>query len=229
MPVGDIPGWRQGFVDDFPGTSLDKSKWFDYSRQPGGDPAGWWDPSHVVVGDCVVTLRGYRDAVAKPGVFVTGGIGLTSANSGTYGKYLVRMRRDKGDGISTIALLWPRGNSWPPEIDFFEDYAAPIGTTATLHCGAYGNNRCQVSRSLAGYDFSQWHTIGVEWTSGKLVYTVDGNAWATVTDPGVPSIPMFLAVQTQSLECSPHNSCLSPSTPAEVDVQIDWVVAYFPA
>ena len=118
MPVGDIPGWRQGFTDDFGGSSLDKSKWFDYSRQPGGDPAGWWDPSHVVVGDCVVTLRGYRDVAAKPGVFVTGGIGLTSANSGTYGKYLVRMRRDKAMGISAIALLWPRGNSWPPEIDF---------------------------------------------------------------------------------------------------------------
>jgi beta-glucanase (GH16 family) len=229
MPIGDIPGWRQGFADDFRGTSIDTSKWFAYSGQPGGDPAGWWEPSHVVVGDCMVTLRGYKDPASRPGIFVTGGIGLNSANSGTYGKYLIRMRRDKGDGISAIALLWPRGNTWPPEIDFYEDYAEPSGTTATLHCGANGDNRCQIPQSLAGYDATQWHTVGVEWSPGKLVYTVDGTAWATVTDAKVPSIPMFLAVQTQSLVCSRHNTCLSPSTPAEVDLQVDWVAAYYQA
>jgi beta-glucanase (GH16 family) len=228
-PIGDIPGWRRGFAGSFRTGSLDTNKWFAYSRQPGGDPAGWWDPSHVVVADCVLTLKGFRDPAAKPGLFVTGGVGMQSWHAQTFGKYLVRMRVDKGDGISAIALLWPTGNTWPPEIDFYEDNGGPrTEMRSTLHCGANGDNRCQVEKVLTGYDSSQWHTYGVEWTPGKLVYTVDDTEWATVTGSGVPSRPMFLAVQTQSLVCSPRVTCVNSSTPGEVNLQLDWIVTYSP-
>ncbi len=36
MPVGNIPGWRQVFADDFNGTTLNTSNWYPYSGQPGG-------------------------------------------------------------------------------------------------------------------------------------------------------------------------------------------------
>ena len=230
LPDGDIPGWHQVFADDFSGTTLNTSNWGAYSGQPGGDTAGWWSPSHVVVGNCLLTLKGYADAAAKPGVFVTGGVGMRSTHAQTYGKYLVRMRVDKGDGISAIALLWPTADVWPPEVDFYEDGGGDrTSTSATLHCGPNGIDNCQVQKSLSGYDFSQWHTFGVEWTAGKLVYTIDGAPWATVTHSGVPSIPMVLDLQSQSLECSQWNTCLDSSTPPEVDMQIDWVVAYSPS
>jgi beta-glucanase (GH16 family) len=230
MPVGDIAGWHHVFADDFNGTTLNTSNWGPYSGQPGGDTAGWWSPSHVVVGNCLLTLKGYKDAPAKPGVFVTGGVGMKGTHAQTYGKYLVRMRADKGDGISAIALLWPQANVWPPEVDFFEDGGGKrTSTTATLHCGPNGIDNCQIQRTLTRYDFSKWHTLGVEWTAGKLVYTIDGTPWATVTDTRVPSTPMVLDLQSQSLECSPWNTCLDSSTPAEVDMQIDWVVAYSPS
>jgi len=229
MPVGDIPGWHQVFADNFNGTTLNTSNWYPYFGQPGGDPAGWWSPSHVVVGNCLLTLKGYKDPAARPGVFVTGGVGMTDAHAQTYGKYLVRMRSDKGDGISAIALLWPRGNVWPPEVDFYEDSGGDrTNTSATLHCGSDGNDHCQVANNLSGYDFSQWHTLGIEWTAGKLVYTIDGHTWAIVTNAKVPSIPMILDLQSQSLVCSPYNTCLNSSTPAEVDMQVAWVVAYAP-
>ena len=228
IPMGDIAGWHQVFADDFNGTTLNTSNWGAYSGQPGGDRAGWFDPSHVIVSGGLLTLKGYKDAAAKPGVFVTGGIGGSHAQ--TYGKYLVRMRVDKGDGISATALLWPQAHVWPPEVDFFEDGGgARGGTSATLHCGPNGNDSCRVQKHLSGYDFSQWHTLGVEWTAGKLVYTIDGTTWATVTGSGVPSIPMDLDLQSVSLECSQYTTCLDSSTPAEVDMQVDWVVAYAPA
>ncbi len=227
MPVGDIPGWRQVFADDFNGAALNTSNWHPYSGQPGGDPAGWWEPSHVVVNNCVLTLKGYKDPAAKSGVFVTGGVGMTDTHAQTYGKYLVRMRVDKGDGISAIALLWSQANVWPPEVDFYEDGGGDrTSTSATLHCGSNGNDTCQVQKDLTGYDFSQWHTLGVEWTAGKLVYTIDGDTWATLTNSKVPSIPMVLDLQSQSLVCSQYNTCLDSSTPAEVDMQVAWVVAY---
>jgi beta-glucanase (GH16 family) len=230
MPVGDIPGWHQVFADNFSSTTLSTSNWSPWSGQPGSDTVGWWSPSHVVVANCLLTLKGYKDPAAKPGVFVTGGVGMKDTHAQIYGKYLVRMRADKGDGISAIALLWPQENVWPPEVDFVEDGGGDrASTTATLHCGPNDIDNCQIQKTLTGYDFSQWHTLGVEWTAGKLVYTIDGTTWATVTDARVPSIPMVLYLQSQSLECSQWNTCLDSSTPAEVDMQIDWVVAYSPS
>ena len=227
MPVGNIPGWRQVFADDFNGTTLNTSNWYPYSGQPGGDSAGWWDPSHVAVGNCLLILKGYKDPAAKSGVFVTGGVGMTDAHAQTYGKYLVRMRVDRGNGISAIALLWPQPDVWPPEVDFYEDGGGDRSSmSATLHCGSDGNDNCQVQKDLTGYDFSQWHTLGVEWTAGKLVYTIDDATWATVTNSKAPSIPMALDIQSQSLVCSPDNTCLNSSTPPEVNMQVDWVVAY---
>lgn len=230
MPTGDISGWHQVFSDNFSGTTLDTSKWVPWEGQPGGDSSGWWDPSHVVVGGCMLTLKGYRDTSVKPGIFVTGGVGMAGSHAQTYGKYLVRMRADKGDGISAIALLWPQANVWPPEVDFYEDGGGARTTmSATLHCGSNGDDSCQVEKDLSGYDFTQWHTFGVEWSPGKLVYTIDGTTWATVTDSGVPSIPMTLDLQSQALDCSPYNTCLDSSTPSEVDMQVAWVVAYTPS
>ncbi len=230
MPLGDIPGWHQVFADDFSGTTLNTSNWYPYSGQPGGDPAGWWDASHVAVNNCLLTLKGYKDSAAKSDVFVTGGIGMTANHAQTYGKYLVRMRADRGNGISAIALLWPQANIWPPEIDFYEDGGGNRASmSATLHCGSDDNDNCQVERDLSGYDFRQWHTLGVEWTAGKLVYTIDGTTWATVTGSKVPSIPMVLDLQSQSLECTQDSTCLDSSTPGRVDMQVDWVVAYAPA
>jgi hypothetical protein len=46
----------------------------------------------------------------------------------TYGMYLVRMKGDYAPGvaISDIALLWPAGDGWPPEIDWVAEYT-PAG------------------------------------------------------------------------------------------------------
>jgi Glycosyl hydrolases family 16 len=229
MP-GTISGWRQTLADDFTGSTL-SSKWNAYWGQPGGDPGGWWDPSHVTVGNGVLTLRTYSDPTAC--VFAWGCTAINNEVSGglkgtlaqTYGKYEVRFRIADGQGVAFAALLWPANNSWPPEIDFAEDNGANPRTTnyATLH---YGPNNTQVGKSI-NVDMTQWHTLGVEWTKGQLAYTLDGKTWATVKNSQVPSIPMNLAVQTQAW--GPGNSWEQPvtaATPAEVDMQIDWIVAY---
>ena len=225
MPTGDIPGWHPVFSDDFTGTALGPG-WGAYSGQPGGDPGGWWDPSHVVVHDGMLDLQTYQDASGR---WVSGGVSSASALQQRYGKYLVRVRADKAVGVSAIALLWPSDNSWPPEIDFFEDGGGNRSkTTATLHCGGNANDACQVQAD-AFADFSQWHTIGVEWSPGLLTYTLDGKVWATMTS-GVPAIPMEMDLQTQAGTCGDaYAPCPDASTPAHVNMQVDWVVAYAPS
>ena len=224
MPVGDISGWHQVFADDFSGSSLDPSRWFAYSGQPGGDPGGLWAPSHVLVSNGQLVLAGYRDP-AFGNKWVTGGVSSKPGLVQTYGKYEVRFRFDAGIGIAHVMLLWPADNSWPPEVDFSEDNGGNKQTTyATLHWGAL-NNQLQVQ---APVDLTQWHTLGVEWTPGMLVYTLDGTPWKTVLSSNVPSIPMVLDMQTQAWDCtsSGWESCPNSTTPTNVNLDVDWAVAY---
>jgi beta-glucanase (GH16 family) len=226
IPTGDLPGWKMVFSDDFKGRALDTRAWGAYSGAPGGDPGGFWDPSHVVVHDGVLELQTYQDP-AFGNRWVSGGLSSARALKQTYGKYLVRFRMDPGFGIAGIMLLWPSNNLWPPEIDFAEDGGGlRTQTNATLH---YGATDSQIARTVTG-DFTTWHTVGIEWTHGNLAYTLDGSVWATLASPLVPSQPMEMDIQTQAGTCGQVDTpCPDATTPAHVNLQVDWVVAYRPA
>jgi beta-glucanase (GH16 family) len=216
--------WKRVFFDNFK-HGLNPSRWGRYSGQPGGDPGGWWAPSHVVVSNGVLNLETYRDPRFSDR-WVSGGVSSALALSQTYGKYEVRMRVDPGKGISVVALLWPSGPHWPPEIDFAENGGetnARNYMTATLH---YGADNSQVQHTVYG-DFTQWHVLGVEWTPGTLVYTIDGRRWAVVKSTAVPAQRMELDLQTQAGTCGdPSAPCPDFSTPSHVTAQVSWVMAY---
>ena len=137
---------------------------------------------------------------------------------------------DNGQGVSLVALLWPTTDTWPPEIDFTEDNGVSPRTvdTATEHWGTAANPS-QVNDTLA-VNLSQWHTVGVEWTPGKIVYTMDGVPWATEANSNVSDVPMQLAVQTQAWQCNSAGTgwetCVDGTTPAEVDMDVDWIAVY---
>jgi hypothetical protein len=236
MP-GAIAGWAQTFADDF--TSPASLDHYDiYGGTPGDGSDSCWDGNHVVVSGSELVLKGYKDpaaiaanaCVGDANQIVTGGVKLAT-NSQLYGKYEVRMRVDNGQGVSAVALLWPTTNTWPPEIDFTEDNGGSPRTvdTATEHWGTYPNV-FGASNTLP-VNLSQWHTVGVEWSPGKIVYTMDGSPWATETNANVPNVPMQLALQTEAWQCgtSTWEECANTSTPAEVDMDVDWIVAYAPA
>ncbi|MBV9336931.1 MAG: glycoside hydrolase family 16 protein [Solirubrobacterales bacterium] len=225
MPVGNIPGWRQVFADDFQGRSLDTSKWRLYWGTPGGDPAGWFDPHHVTVSDGMLVISAYRDQ-RDHGGWATGGLSSSVGLVQTYGKYLVRFRVDQSVGVTFAALLWPADNSWPPEIDFSEgNGSGPVGTFATVH---YGRHDSRWSAGLPDLNLTQWHTLGVQWTKGKLEYTIDGRIWQTMNGDFVPTVPMVLDLQTQTWPCGSWARCPDASTPRVVRMYVDWAVAYAP-
>jgi beta-glucanase (GH16 family) len=221
-PAAAGPGhWERVFTDDFT-HGLSAKRWGRYSGRPGGDPGGWWDPSHVVVRRGILRLETYRDG----GRWVSGGLSSARGLKQTYGRYDVRFRMDAGRGVAGVLLLWPVRDHWPPEIDFAEAGGTTRKRdhmTATLHYGAA--NR-QIQRSVRA-DFTRWHRMGVEWTPKRLVYRLDGRTWATVASPHVPAEPMELDLQTQAGTCGDRYApCPDASTPARVTMYVDWVRAY---
>jgi beta-glucanase (GH16 family) len=226
MPRGDPFGWRQVFADDFTGRHLNMSKWRLYWGHPGGDPAGWWEPSHVRVAHGMLIVGAARDP-ARGERWATGGVSSSPGLVQTYGKYLVRFRMDAGIGVTHAVLLFPADNSWPPEIDFSEDSGRGRDSAlATLHYGASDHH-------LAGkvaVNLTRWHTLGVEWLPGSLAFTLDGRDWFHLAGADVPSIPMAMDIQTQTWPCSgTWARCPDVTTPAHVNLDVDWVVAYAPA
>lgn len=210
-------GWVKVWGDDFVRRTVTRA-WDKYSGSPGGYSNGRWSPSHVQSHNGMLILAGYREN----GVFVTGGASATRASTLRYGKYLVRMRADKGVGVGYVALLWP-SSGWPPEVDFAEDGGHDRSTTSgTAH---FGSANQQVQRILRR-DFSKWHTVGVEWTPTSLKYTIDGKVWATMRGAAVPHQPMHLAIQSAALRCTSWSACVSSATPSHVNIYVDWVVVY---
>jgi hypothetical protein len=72
-------------------------------------------------------------------------------------------------------------------------------------------------------DFRNWHTIGVNWTPGKLLYILDGHVWAQTTGSHVPNVPMHLGLQTHVGSNGKTGTLPDSSTPSKVGLQVDWI------
>ena len=240
MP-GQIPGWTQTFADDFTSPSTLSNYQVYSSSGPAPDGSGSCVASnHVGVTGGMLVIRGYKDPAGAvshgctddANQWVTGGVKLT-ANSQTYGKYEVRMRvRQRAGSFLGRPLVAHHRHLAPRDRLHRRQWGvAPHGGHGHRALG-HGCQPLSGQRHLA-VNLSQWHTVGVEWTPGKIVYTMDGVPWATEANSNVSDVPMQLAVQTQAWQCNSAGTgwetCVDGTTPAEVDMEVDWIAVYAPA
>ena len=190
--------WKLLLRDDFSGTALDTTRWGAYQGE--ARTGGLWLRSHVQVANGVLTLKGFKDP-AVGGRWASGGIGNKRGVVQTYGKYRVRMRVDNAYGLSYAVLLYPQANVSPPEVDFAEGFGrSQQRTKATVHSGTpEARVRTGLTKTV---DMTKWHTVAVEWTPHKLVFSIDNVGWFTVTGSKVPSVPMVLDIQSQIHDCT---------------------------
>lgn len=213
-----FPGYRMVFSDTFSGPTLNTKAWGVYNGP--GNSHGPRSAQNTFVSNGMLVLR----TTKINGVWYGAGVSAAKANIQTYGRYLVRLRFAKGYGVRAVALLWPQAKMWPPEVDFFETPATIANrdmTTMTNHYGP-GNN---MQRAKVTADFTQWHTVGVDWTPTSITYTLDGVTTATMTGH-VPQQPMWLGIQTALGGPTDQPNI---TTPPNVDLNIDWVAIYQPA
>ena len=208
-----MSGYRETYVNDFSGTSL-PAGWYTFSGEPGGDPGGLLASSHVQVANGELQLL--TTYVPSVGKWVTGGLCQCGLGH-VFGAYFVRSRIT-GPGPNEAELLWPKNNTWPPEIDFNETGSFSMRTTSTLHYGV--NNK--MTHGNININMTRWHTWGVVWTRSLIVYTVDGRVWGRIgTTAHIPRIPMTLDLE-QRTSCQPVKYC--PHAPATM--QVDWVAEF---
>lgn len=220
MPLGNIPGWRQTFADDFADGLGNPPRWHIYDGAPDDKATSRFSPEQVSAGNGLVTVTASR---ANGNSYVTGGLCNSNVFSQTYGRFDVRFRMDEGTGIAYAIRLLPTVELSLPQIDVLEDRARDRqGATAVVRDDARDTH---INRNTIG-DFTMWHTATVEWSPARLVYRLDGKVWATVKAPNVQKIPMSVTIRTYAPRCSDGFGCPGPSTPARVNLYVDWVVAY---
>lgn len=227
MPVGDLPGWRQTFADDFDRTELGDN-WSPYDGVPKGDPGSLWRADNAVVNGRALVLHGRYEGDQ----LTTAGLSNWRVHQ-TYGRWEVRVRVDASDDMTYAFLLWPQSEDWPPEIDFLEDWGGDRGSGSAYVHWKTEDGRSKAQRTLTA-DMTAWHTIGVEWLPGRLNYLIDGESWAEFTGPEVPSEPMWMALQSAAGGCALRaaspvaRQCPIAGNPPDPRIEVDWVVVYAP-
>ena len=210
-PTATSGSFTPAFADNFDGSAVNRGTWGLYNGGPGTRVA-----SNAVVHGGMLTLYSRR----VNGRWSGAGISTGGKELFTYGKFEFRARLQRGDGTRAVALLWP-AHGWPPEIDYFEMWDG--SRQKDLLTNHYSRaNKMQHSHVVA--DFTQWHTIGLEWTPSAIKYILDGRVVATQTGH-VPSQPMWMGFQTTTGAYGP-GAAPNASTPSSVAWDIDYIRAW---
>lgn len=168
----------------------------------------WYLPSQVSITDGMLNLTAERRTLTasdgKRYEFASGMV--TTGPSGhdrpaklafTYGKVEARVNLPAGNGLWPAFWLLPASEESRPEIDIMEMLGHDPGNLR-MHLHPKDRNAESPRAHYivpGGYPLTGgWHTLGLDWTSGKLVFLLDGKkVWELVGDE-VPAEPMYLVL-----------------------------------
>jgi len=203
--------WNLVFADSFGGSAIDESEWVVF------DGPGPRARENVIVRNGKLLLRTRQ----IDGEWLAAGVGSSRAVVQQYGKYVARVKVEKGAGTRAVALLWPNDGSWPPEVDFFEIGGDDPRRQTNRITNHYPPGNQMEHLSKPG-DYTKWHNVGVEWTADAMKFTLDGRVIGTITE-NIPQQPMWFGLQS-GLETGQYAP--SPDNYKSVDYKAKWVKVY---
>ena len=207
--------WKPAHSFDFDGTTLDPTAWARYNSI-GGFGNGLRRPSAIGVENGMLRITA-RDNV-------TGG--MAHRVDQLYGRWEFRARTEKGRGLGSAILLWPDSLDMRAdgELDMME---VPDEGRSEAHFVIHYSTQNKLAGTQVAGDFSQWHTFAMDWLPNRITWYVDGVKQFETTDRNViPRSSMHLAIQ---LDMGPFEEWIpapDETTPAEVDLEVDWVRVY---
>jgi beta-glucanase (GH16 family) len=229
-PPGGTTGWTKSFEDNFD-NSFDSSKWIKTFWWGNGEisdgSANYYAAENDSVSNGFLNLKadknngGYTGAIAETyGKFYQ-----------TYGYFEARVKVPKGGGLSPYFSLSPEDTSWPPEVNIFEvPGAASKNATTVWMTNHYLNDNGDVKyvegswASDTGLD-QDYHTYGLLWQPGLLVWYVDGvERYRTTT--GVPNKDCYIVLGLGTAYDDGRWAGNPDNTSFPQYMSVDWVRAW---
>lgn len=237
VPIGDLPGWKQIFYDDFTkdaevgswGSECDPErivyigaqgqKWKSY-------PTCYKDTyqKRPYRADSVLSIKGGvlnfflhqvdgQPAGANPSPVIDG-----ASQYQTYGRYVARFKVDNPNLTEYYVawLLWPQSEKWPDdgEEDFPENSLAANIEGNHHYAGAGACIGCQET-GTTNFKFTDWHTFAIEWRPGNVKFILDDSVILN-SNMWVANKPMRWQLQTETHGNGSHSG----------NLMLDWVAVY---
>lgn len=219
--------WRLVFSDEFNNDVLDTGTWktafpWGRDRRSVGELQRY-TPEAVALGQGnlqIIARRASRERYA----YTSGLISSHASFSQEFGRFEMRARLPRGQGLWPAFWLLPARHAWPPEIDVFEALGdEPETVYLTAHWRIDGAHRERMT-SFTGPDFSaNYHIFAVEWTRHDLVWFVDGVKRYEVRGRS-PRGPMYLLANLAVGGAWP--GAPDASTPFPAVFAIDYIRVY---
>jgi len=216
--------WQLTFDEGFDGAALDGARWVQYEGAQNAEDLNHFSPDDVQVAGGLLRLGLQRREVGgKP--YTSGGMGTHGKFNQAFGRWEVRARAPRGQGLAPYVALWPDGPGagWPPEVDLFGCPAEP--RTEATFASITGAPEAPVTQELAAaVDCAgDFHTYAVEWTPDALRWSVDGVEQGAITQD-VPTTPMAVAMGLTAGGCDdPVTGCPADDTALPAFFEVDWV------
>jgi beta-glucanase (GH16 family) len=232
MPIGDLPGWKQTFAQDFESPAAPGEIGEVYGRDMRGY-SGFRDTSGsgIYTPDSVLSVSGGKldfflhSEGGKPRVASAVPFGYQGQ---IYGRYSIRFRSDALPGYKIAFMLWPSSGNWNEgEIDWPEgnlNYEMYPGSAVK---GSLKNGVMKFDPPTHIYsptDAADWHVATTEWTPGKVKWFWDGVVVGETTLPaGVPTTKFRWTLQAET-QIGDDAPIPAPQTAGHL--QVDWAVQY---
>ena len=221
-------------VDDFTGSSVDRSKWDYELGYVRNNETQRYTNSNAEINNGILALRGLKDS---DGNWTSSSIISKGHFAFMYGKIEARIRMCNYNGA--FGAFWTLGDSfefgykewespdtlgewwaWCGEFDIVEFY------NGQLTCGTFFNEKDASGRIYYdNYATGDWHTFAMEWLQdGSLIFSIDGNELSRTpaTDNRAFHIPHFILIN-QAIGAS--GGTPADSTTA-ITQYVDWVKYY---
>ncbi|MDO2933186.1 glycoside hydrolase family 16 protein [Paeniglutamicibacter sulfureus] len=189
----------------------------------------WYMPEQAKIANGILNLtaedRRVYDSEGKPfdyasGMVTTGppAYDKPAKFAFTYGKVEVRLKMPAGRGLWPAIWMLPASTEPVPEVDLLELLGHKPGI---LRMRMHPKNDAE--RSLGhkyavpgGYTLTEgWHTVGLDWTPGRLKFFLDGKQVWQLDDERVPDEPMYLVMNLAvggDFPGNPDESTVFPAT-----------------
>ena len=202
----DKAGWKKVFEDDFEGTEIDWSKWYQNPWSKRKEFAALDGEGHLAI-KC--------DFI--PGTTNLTSTGINSRPTFTYGYVEAKVKFTRNNGWWAAFWLYGTSNTNPgvdgSEIDIFEDYytraATPAGPNRpildhNLHVSVGKNLQSWNYRSELPGTLDDWYVIGCKWTPFEISYYVNGTLMKSKANHSSYDTVTFDAMNHAALNCPLH-------------------------